>query len=226
MSKYTQSKFLKIISVCALLSTTAMSAAHAEGGLGDAVGGAVGGVGGAVGGAVGGVGAAAGVGAGSSDAGTGVGAGVGVGVGGTGVGVGAGVGVSGSGVGAGVGAGVGTNSASDSTGSGTNSGSGSTSNSGSTANATTSTGTSGGALSTRSAMPDLAGVVLMSSDRQVLGIVQSARPDSQGVRVDVQLNNQLGIGKATTQLILPSPNPRSGQIRLRKSMSNLVRLIN
>ena len=210
MSKYTQSKFLKIISACALLSTTAMSPAYAEGGLGDAAG--------AVGGAVGGVGAAAGVGAGTSGSGTGVGAGVGAGVGGTGVGVGAGVGVSDSGVGAGVGVGVGTNSTSGSTGSGTNSGS--------TANAATSTGTPSGALSTRSAMPDLAGVVLMSSDRQVLGIVQSARPDPQGVRVDVQLNNQLGIGKATTQLILPSPNPQSGQIRLRKSMSNLVRLIN
>ncbi|MEO3413581.1 hypothetical protein AAFO92_02865 [Roseovarius sp. CAU 1744] len=65
----------------------------------------------------------------------------------------------------------------------------------------------------------------MSSDRKVLGIIQSATANAKGYQVKVQLNNQLGLKRQNVTLDLPSATPRYGQVRLGTPMRRLVEII-
>ncbi len=66
-------------------------------------------------------------------------------------------------------------------------------------------------------MKSLVGMVVMSSDRQVLGIIQEAKEARGGVLLQVQVNDALGIPHDRVRLQLRSVTPRNGQIRLKSS---------
>lgn len=183
------------------------------------------GVGASVGGIGAGVGASAGHGS-AADVGVGVGAGsVGAGAGASVGGVGAGVGASvGGGSVAGVGVGVG------STG-GSNSGGGTTTDSSGTTSSTTaavSRSVSGDVTRAAASVPITAalGATVMTTDREVVGMIEDVRPSTQGKFVaTIRMNVAFGAQPRTMQIKMPMLKSDTDMIRVGFTKSGLLRQI-
>lgn len=183
------------------------------------------GVGASVGGIGAGVGASVGHGS-AADVGVGVGAGsVGAGAGASVGGVGAGVGASvGGGSVAGVGVGVG------STG-GANSGGGTTTDdSGTTGSATAavSRSVSGDVSRAAASVPITAalGATVMTTDREVVGMIEDVRPSTQGKFVaTIRMNVAFGAQPRTIQIKMPMLKSDTDMIRVGFTKSGLLRQI-
>ena len=197
------------------------------------------GVGASVGGIGAGVGASVGHGS-AADVGVGVGAGsVGVGAGAS-VGGGsvadAGVGASVGGVGAGVGASVGGGSVAGvgvgvgSTG-GSNSGGGTTTDDSGTTGSTTaavSRSVSGDVTRAAASVPITAalGVTVMTTDREVVGMIEDVRPSTQGKFVaTIRMNVAFGAQPRTIQIKMPMLKSDTDMIRVGFTKSGLLRQI-
>ena len=183
------------------------------------------GVGASVGGIGAGVGASAGHGS-AADVGVGVGAGsVGAGAGASVGGVGAGVGASvGGGSVAGVGVGVG------STG-GSNSGGGTTTDNSGTTDSTTaavSRSVSGDVTRAAASVPITAalGATVMTTDREVVGMIEDVRPSTQGKFVaTIRMNVAFGAQPRTIQIKMPMLKSDTDMIRVGFTKSGLLRQI-
>ncbi len=183
------------------------------------------GVGASVGGIGAGVGASVGHGS-AADVGVGVGAGsVGAGAGASVGGVGAGVGASvGGGSVAGVGVGVG------STG-GSNSGGGTTTDDSGTTGSTTaavSRSVSGDVTRAAASVPITAalGVTVMTTDREVVGMIEDVRPSTQGKFVaTIRMNVAFGAQPRTIQIKMPMLKSDTDMIRVGFTKSGLLRQI-
>ena len=183
------------------------------------------GVGASVGGIGAGVGASVGHGS-AADVGVGVGAGsVGAGAGASVGGVGAGVGASvGGGSVAGVGVGVG------STG-GSNSGGGTTTDSSGTTSSTTaavSRSVSGDVTRAAASVPITAalGATVMTTDREVVGMIEDVRPSTQGKFVaTIRMNVAFGAQPRTIQIKMPMLKSDTDMIRVGFTKSGLLRQI-
>ena len=187
------------------------------------VGASVGGIGAGVGASVGhGSAADVGVGVGAGSVGSGAGASVG---GGSVADAGAGVGASvGGGSVAGVGVGVG------STG-GSNSGGGTTTdNSGTTGSATAavSRSVSGDVTRAAASVPITAalGATVMTTDREVVGMIEDVRPSTQGKFVaTIRMNVAFGAQPRTIQIKMPMLKSDTDMIRVGFTKSGLLRQI-
>ena len=183
------------------------------------------GVGASVGGIGAGVGASVGHGS-AADVGVGVGAGsVGAGAGASVGGVGAGVGASvGGGSVAGVGVGVG------STG-GSNSGGGTTTDDSGTTGSTTaavSRSVSGDVSRAAASVPITAalGATVMTTDREVVGMIEDVRPSTQGKFVaTIRMNVAFGAQPRTIQIKMPMLKSDTDMIRVGFTKSGLLRQI-
>ena len=183
------------------------------------------GVGASVGGIGAGVGASVGHGS-AADVGVGVGAGsVGAGAGASVGGVGAGVGASvGGGSVAGVGVGVG------STG-GSNSGGGTTTDDSGTTGSTTaavSRSVSGDVTRAAASVPITAalGATVMTTDREVVGMIEDVRPSTQGKFVaTIRMNVAFGAQPRTIQIKMPMLKSDTDMIRVGFTKSGLLRQI-
>lgn len=176
---------------------------------------------------IGGVGVSAGIGfggstggtstGGSTSGGTGVSGSVGVGIGDVSASADVGVGNSstgGTGIGVDVGVSIGGTTGSPGTSPGDPSAPGSSTPPNS---ASALAGPNSGANSNIT-VQSLVGTVVMSSDRQVLGIVQSASQVSSGYMLRVQLNDALGFEHENMNLRMGNVKPRNGRVLLRTSV--------
>ena len=183
------------------------------------------GVGASVGGIGAGVGASVGHGS-AADVGVGVGAGsVGAGAGASVGGVGAGVGASvGGGSVAGVGVGVGSTGGSNSGGGTTTDDSGTTSS----ATAAVSRSVSGDVTRAAASVPITAalGVTVMTTDREVVGMIEDVRPSTQGKFVaTIRMNVAFGAQPRTIQIKMPMLKSDTDMIRVGFTKSGLLRQI-
>ena len=183
------------------------------------------GVGASVGGIGAGVGASVGHGS-AADVGVGVGAGsVGAGAGASVGGVGAGVGASvGGGSVAGVGVGVGSTGGSNSGGGTTTDDSGTTGS----ATAAVSRSVSGDVSRAAASVPITAalGVTVMTTDREVVGMIEDVRPSTQGKFVaTIRMNVAFGAQPRTIQIKMPMLKSDTDMIRVGFTKSGLLRQI-
>ena len=183
------------------------------------------GVGASVGGIGAGVGASVGHGS-AADVGVGVGAGsVGAGAGASVGGVGAGVGASvGGGSVAGVGVGVGSTGGSNSGGGTTTDDSGTTGS----ATAAVSRSVSGDVTRAAASVPITAalGVTVMTTDREVVGMIEDVRPSTQGKFVaTIRMNVAFGAQPRTIQIKMPMLKSDTDMIRVGFTKSGLLRQI-
>ena len=183
------------------------------------------GVGASVGGIGAGVGASVGHGS-AADVGVGVGAGsVGAGAGASVGGVGAGVGASvGGGSVAGVGVGVGSTGGSNSGGGTTTDDSGTTSS----ATAAVSRSVSGDVTRAAASVPITAalGATVMTTDREVVGMIEDVRPSTQGKFVaTIRMNVAFGAQPRTIQIKMPMLKSDTDMIRVGFTKSGLLRQI-
>ena len=183
------------------------------------------GVGASVGGIGAGVGASAGHGS-AADVGVGVGAGsVGAGAGASVGGVGAGVGASvGGGSVAGVGVGVGSTGGSNSGGGTTTDDSGMTGS----ATAAVSRSVSGDVSRAAASVPITAalGATVMTTDREVVGMIEDVRPSTQGKFVaTIRMNVAFGAQPRTIQIKMPMLKSDTDMIRVGFTKSGLLRQI-
>ncbi|WP_289081047.1 hypothetical protein [uncultured Sulfitobacter sp.] len=183
------------------------------------------GVGASVGGIGAGVGASVGHGS-AADVGVGVGAGsVGAGAGASVGGVGAGVGASvGGGSVAGVGVGVGSTGGSNSGGGTTTDDSGTTGS----ATAAVSRSVSGDVSRAAASVPITAalGATVMTTDREVVGMIEDVRPSTQGKFVaTIRMNVAFGAQPRTIQIKMPMLKSDTDMIRVGFTKSGLLRQI-
>ena len=183
------------------------------------------GVGASVGGIGAGVGASVGHGS-AADVGVGVGAGsVGAGAGASVGGVGAGVGASvGGGSVAGVGVGVGSTGGSNSGGGTTTDKSGTTGS----ATAAVSRSVSGDVTRAAASVPITAalGATVMTTDREVVGMIEDVRPSTQGKFVaTIRMNVAFGAQPRTIQIKMPMLKSDTDMIRVGFTKSGLLRQI-
>ena len=183
------------------------------------------GVGASVGGIGAGVGASVGHGS-AADVGVGVGAGsVGAGAGASVGGVGAGVGASvGGGSVAGVGVGVGSTGGSNSGGGTTTDDSGTTGS----ATAAVSRSVSGDVTRAAASVPITAalGATVMTTDREVVGMIEDVRPSTQGKFVaTIRMNVAFGAQPRTIQIKMPMLKSDTDMIRVGFTKSGLLRQI-